>query len=79
MVESLRRQDIALILKVFDKVKEQQKGDFSLKDAHMRTCSMIHQGQVWGNIFSDISRREKDEGYRQRYTLEEWNMGKFLA
>ena len=43
-------------------VKEKQKGDFSLKGAKLRIGSIIHQGQVWGNIFSDISRKEKDEG-----------------
>ena len=36
--------------KNFGQVKEKQKGDFSLKDAKWRICS-IHQGQVWGNIF----------------------------
>ena len=60
-------------------VKEKQKGDFSLKYARLRIGNMIHQGQVWGNIFSDISRKKKDEGWRQRYTLEEWNLGKCLA
>ena len=40
---------------------------------------MIHQGKVWENIFSDISRKEKDEGLKQIYTIEEWNLGKFLA
>ena len=43
-------------------VKEKQKGDISPKDAKLRIGSMIHQGQVWGNIFLDISRKEKDEG-----------------
>ena len=37
--------------KKFVQVKEKQKRDFSLKDAKLRICSMIHQGQVWGNIF----------------------------
>ena len=40
---------------------------------------MINQGQVVGNIFSNISTKENDGGWRQRYTLEEWNLGKFLA
>ena len=42
--------------------KEKQKGYFSLKDSKLRIGSMIHKGQVWGKIFLDISRKEKDEG-----------------
>ena len=61
MGENLKRQNITLFLKIFDKQKEKQKGLLSKgtdlirmtvenKITKMRLCSMIHQDQVWGNI-----------------------------
>ena len=39
---------------------------------------MIHQDQVWGkNLFSDISRKEKDEGRDKDAESEDWNLGNF--
>ena len=44
------------------KPKKTRHCTYSLKATKLRIGNMIHQGQVWGNIFSDISRKENYEG-----------------
>ena len=77
------------IPKIFDKYKEKQKGlpskgidlikmTVKSKIIKMRVCNMIHQDQVWGkNFFSDINRKEKDEGRDKDAKSEDWNLGNF--
>ena len=87
MVESLKRQNIALFLKSLTGKKKSKKS-FHLKGTDlirmivkskiikMRVCSMIHQDQVWGkNFFSNISRKEKDKGIDNDARSEAWNLG----
>ena len=89
MVESLKRQNIALFLKIFGKRKEKQKGLLSKgidlirmmvvnKITKMRVCSMDIKTK-FGGKFSLLTSVEK-KGMKDRdkdAKSEGWNLGNF--